>query len=155
MNSGWGNSYEIILRWMPLVLTDDKSTLVQVMAWRRQATSHYLRQCRPRSMSPNGVTRPQWVYCLSFWLIHVRFGTRIAQDVKTYPTIPLLIFREISTFVFQRYFRIGNFDSVLCPHDGNVKDDPPLEFLLHPHRYLTWWHLPMACLTHWPLGEKK
>ena len=46
---------------MPLDLTDDKSTLVQVMAWCRQATSHYLNQCWPRSMSPNGVTRPQWV----------------------------------------------------------------------------------------------
>ena len=48
-------------RWMPLDLTDDKSTLVQVMSWCRQATSHYLCQCWPRSMSPNGVTRPQWV----------------------------------------------------------------------------------------------
>ena len=48
---------------MPLDLTDDKSTLVQVMAWCRQATSHYLSQCWPRSMSPNGVTRPQWVNC--------------------------------------------------------------------------------------------
>ena len=47
-------------RWMPLDLID-KSTLVQVMAWCRQATSHYLSQCWPRSMSPNGVTRPQLV----------------------------------------------------------------------------------------------
>ena len=46
---------------MPLDLTDDKSTLVQVMVWCRQATSHYLSQCWPRSMAPNGVTRPQWV----------------------------------------------------------------------------------------------
>ena len=42
---------------MPLDLTDDKSTLVQVMACCRQATSHNLSQCWPRSMSPNGVTR--------------------------------------------------------------------------------------------------
>ena len=61
MKSGWGISYEIALRWMPQDLTDDRSTLVQVMAWCRQATSHYLSQCWPRSMSPNGVTRPQWV----------------------------------------------------------------------------------------------
>ena len=61
VNGGWGISYEISLRWMPLDLTDDKSTLVHVMAWCRQATSHYLSQCWPRSMSPNGVTRPQWV----------------------------------------------------------------------------------------------
>ena len=56
MNGGWGISYEIALRWMPLDLTDDKSTLVQVMAWCRQATSHYLSQYWPRSMPPNGVT---------------------------------------------------------------------------------------------------
>ena len=59
VNGGWGISYEIVLRWMPLDLIDDKSTLVQ--AWCRQATSHYLSQCWPRSMLPNGVTRPQWV----------------------------------------------------------------------------------------------
>ena len=35
-----------------------QSTLVQVMAWCRQATSHYLSQCWPRSLSPYGVTRP-------------------------------------------------------------------------------------------------
>ena len=33
-------SNEIALRWMPLDLTDDKSTLVQVLAWCHQATSH-------------------------------------------------------------------------------------------------------------------
>ena len=49
------------LRLMPEKLTDDKSTLVQVMAWCRQATSHYLSQCWPSSMSPYGVTRAQWV----------------------------------------------------------------------------------------------
>ena len=49
------------LGWMAWHLTDDKSTLVQVMAWCRQATSHYLSQCWPSSMSPYGVTRPQWV----------------------------------------------------------------------------------------------
>ena len=48
-------------RWMPWDLTDGKSTLVQVMAWCRQATSHYLSQCWLSSMSPYGVTRPQWV----------------------------------------------------------------------------------------------
>ena len=61
MNGHWGICYEIALRWMPLDLTDEKSTLVQVMAWCCQVTSHYLSQCWPRSMTPNGVTRPQWV----------------------------------------------------------------------------------------------
>ena len=58
---GWGISCELALRRMSLDLTDDKSTLVQVMAWCRQATSHYLSQCWPRSLSPYGVTKPQWV----------------------------------------------------------------------------------------------
>ena len=33
----------------------------RVMAWCHQATSHYLSQCWPRSMSPYGITRPYWV----------------------------------------------------------------------------------------------
>ena len=50
---------------MSLDLTDDKSTLVQVMAWCRQATSHYMSQCWPRSLSPYGVAKPQWV---KYWV---------------------------------------------------------------------------------------
>ena len=46
---------------MPQDLTDNKSTLVPVMSWCRQATSHYLDQCWPRSPMPYGDTRPQWV----------------------------------------------------------------------------------------------
>ena len=61
MTDGWSISCKIALRWMPLGLTDDKSTSVQVMAWCRQATSHYLNQCWPRSTSPFCVTRTQWV----------------------------------------------------------------------------------------------
>ena len=58
---GWVISCEIALIWMSLDFTDDQSTLVQVMAWCHQATSHYLSQCWPRSLSPYGITRPQSV----------------------------------------------------------------------------------------------
>ena len=58
---GWGITCELAHRWMPLDLTDAKSTLAQVMVWCRQATSHYLSQCWPRSLSSYGITRPQWV----------------------------------------------------------------------------------------------
>ena len=48
--------------WMPLNTFDTNSTLIQVMTWCHQATSHYLSQCWPRSMSLyGGITRPQWV----------------------------------------------------------------------------------------------
>ena len=46
---GWGISCEIALIWMSLDFTDDQSTLVQVMAWCHQATSHFFKQCLPRS----------------------------------------------------------------------------------------------------------
>ena len=68
------------LTWKPQDLTDDKSTLVQVMAWCRQATSHYLSQCWPRSLSPYDVTRPQWVNQASmmayidFYLCYAEFN---------------------------------------------------------------------------------
>ena len=61
MIDGWDISCEIALIWMSLDFTDNQSTLAQVMAWCRQATSHYLKQCWPRSLSPYNVTRPQWV----------------------------------------------------------------------------------------------
>ena len=61
MIDGWDMSCEIVLIWMSLDFIDDQSTLVQVMAWCHQATSHYLSQCWPRSLSPYGVTRPEWV----------------------------------------------------------------------------------------------
>ena len=76
------NSWETVLRRMPQNPSDDKSTLVQVMAWCRQATSHYLSQCCPRSLSPHGITRPQWFNILkheengqqfAHWLINVYF----------------------------------------------------------------------------------
>ena len=64
MIHGWGISSEIVLTWTAQDITDDKSTLVQVMAWCHQATSHYLIQCWPSYLSPCGVTRPQWVKVL-------------------------------------------------------------------------------------------
>ena len=63
--------------WMPENFTDDKSTLVQVMAWCHQAPSHYLSQYWPRSMLPYGITRPQWVnmiHMLPLLLYHCSVG---------------------------------------------------------------------------------
>ena len=53
-------SCEIALGWVPRNPIDDKSTLIQLMTWSRQATSHYQKRCWPGSISPYGVTRPQW-----------------------------------------------------------------------------------------------
>ena len=70
VTDGWGISCEIALTRLSVDFTDDQSTLIQVMAWCRQAPSHYLiylSQCWPRSVSLYDVIRPQWVK-LWFWL---------------------------------------------------------------------------------------
>ena len=48
-----------VVKWMSRNTFDVNSTLVQVMCWCHQATSHYLCQCWSRTMTPIGVTRPQ------------------------------------------------------------------------------------------------
>ena len=53
--------YNVTLEWKPQNLTNGQSTLVQVMAWCCQATTHYLNQCWPRPMSPYGITRTKCV----------------------------------------------------------------------------------------------
>ena len=121
---------EIALRWMPLDLIDDKSTLVQVMVWCRQATSHYLSQCWPRSMSPNGFTRPQWVnqrldmqdiakssspiykhnhvicfylqFCLSAW----RKWKNLISVITTSGTLNVRIGKYKQTTVFDNYAEV-------------------------------------------------
>ena len=54
------NYREIVLMWNPQN-TCDKSTLFKVATWWHQAKSHCMNQCLPRSMSPCGDTRSQWV----------------------------------------------------------------------------------------------
>ena len=74
---GWGIACEIALIWMSLDFTNDQSILVQVMAWCHQATSHYLSQCCPRSLSLYGVTRPQCVNTLRQRLKGLHFPDHI------------------------------------------------------------------------------
>ena len=64
-------SSEIALKRMPKELTDDKSTLAQVMTWCCQATSHYLNQSWAASMLPYGITRPQFVQYFLLGLVKV------------------------------------------------------------------------------------
>ena len=105
----WGISCKIALRWMPLDLTDDKSTLVKVMAWCRQATSHYLSQCWPRPLSPYGVTRPQWVkwHCWKGWKFIVRltrdiFGSSSARLVSSFSICFALVKNLRVLFIFHK-----------------------------------------------------
>ena len=57
-NGSLGTQCEIVLMWISQNLTNENSTLVDVIAYYRQATNHYLCQCWPRFMSPYGATEP-------------------------------------------------------------------------------------------------
>ena len=59
-NSSMCTNYGSALRWMPDDRTNIKPILLQVMAWCRQATNHYLSSWWPIFMAPYGITRPQW-----------------------------------------------------------------------------------------------
>ena len=63
---------------MPQNTVDEKSTFVLVMAWCRQATYLYLNLSWARSLSPYGVTWPQWVNILTHWgrVTHICVGNQ-------------------------------------------------------------------------------
>ena len=63
-NSSLGTGREIAFSWCLQNLNDEKSTLVQVIAWCCQTISYmyYLSKCWPRSMSTYCITGPLWVY---------------------------------------------------------------------------------------------
>ena len=55
-------SFNIVIVWSLQQLVGDKSTLVQVMVWCSQATSHYLNEWSThRSMTSFYIIWPQWV----------------------------------------------------------------------------------------------
>ena len=80
-NSSWIPCREIVLKWMPQNFTDVNSTMVQVMAWCRQATSHYPSQCWSRSLSPFDINKPQLVNSLAPGWCGSSFKTAIVQHM--------------------------------------------------------------------------
>ena len=113
MIAGWGISCEIALTWMSLDLTDDQSTLVQVMAWCHQATSHYMIQCWPRYLLPYGVSRPQWINSLSlercgydFRYVNFKHNSRIASYLEySSKPCPVECQRTSTLFVSEYWFK--------------------------------------------------
>ena len=82
---------------MPLDLTDDKPTLVQVMAWCRQATRHYLRQCYPdlcRQMVLLGLNEliRQYIICQFFMYIQPNITFFVMLEQVFTKISPLYVF---------------------------------------------------------------
>ena len=75
-----GASCEIALGWITQNIFNDKSTLIRVMAWCRQATNHYLNQCWPRFTSPYDITSQSTLswYLYHHWFRHLSFQRKQA-----------------------------------------------------------------------------
>ena len=140
---------------MSLYLTDDKSTLVQVMAWCRQATSHYLSQCWPdacRHMASLGHNE------LTHWLL---MGLNGVYTVKPQQSI-FLAFSNASLWKKNKktctLIQISLKFVPKGPIDHKLAMVPVMAWYRHtPSHYLNlsvWWPRPMAPLsvnkwTHW------
>ena len=90
-------SCEIGLRWAPKNPTDDKSPLVWVMDWNRQATNHCLIHCWHRSMSPYDVTVPR------------RVNTHMPTTAKICQSGGIVVARLTAAIVFKRYTRTDKY----------------------------------------------
>ena len=91
-------SYKTALKWMPKDLSNNWSILVQVMACCLTARSHYPSRCWTRSMTPYGVTRPQWVkashftdHCTISQKLIIRDNSRQAIKAPHYRPFVLVI----------------------------------------------------------------
>ena len=101
---------------MPQDLTDDKSTLVQVLAWCRQATSHYLNQCWPRSPMPYGITRPQWVKWPEDVIWRQRSGSILALVMACCLTAPSHYLNQCPRLISKLLWHSPESDLKLLPH---------------------------------------
>ena len=79
-------------------LTDNRSTMVQVMAWCLMAPSHYLSQCRPRSLSSYSITRLQWVKGVKIVtsLLNSTVFTKISKHIGHFEWMGPNVWQDIS-----------------------------------------------------------
>ena len=97
--------------------TDDKSTLVQVMAWCRQATSHYLNQCWPRSPTPYGITRPPFLPSDAIWLL---VGTELEPEQQWSPKF-CKCFTNFKTRFYHSWYTM-HFTFFVLGHMGYLRN---------------------------------
>ena len=132
---------------MPQDLADDESTLVQVMAWCHQATSHYLNQCWPRSPTPYEATRPQWVnkeasmeeiWGISCWTTYhspPQIWLPITPSIFKYAFL-----KDIFAFWFIYYYKTqtlcqSDWNDVLAIDWGQARIIRDLRIYLIPHQW--------------------
>ena len=133
--------------WMPQDFTDDKSTLVQVMAWCRQATIHYLSQCWLSSLSPYGIARPPWAkkwYHIQVYLQVYQVYSSISFKSWKYPASIMIHPRWLRDSAFRIYRSSLHTYHVTWPrsstiHSSNIRFEWQNQMITKyssPHWYL-------------------
>ena len=93
-----------------------KSTLVQVMAWCRQATSHYLSQCWPWSLSSYGVIRQQLVKWYEHTVNPNLFFSHWSESISNCKSSPIFLWCWLIWNAWNIWFlwlQINNTKSVI------------------------------------------
>ena len=145
-------------------LTYQWSAWVQVMAWCRQATSHYLSQFRPQSMSHKSVVRPQWVKKFpqrvqKCWNNKVSVATGLAE--KSSLTFPWHFpdcqhkFQSLS-----RYIPCGNFCNIPNHIEITLFTNRCLNIVVlkrgqYKRTLSTSWKLSISCAEYYAKHENK
>ena len=107
------------------------------MAWCRQAASHYLSQCWPRSVSPYDVNRPQWVITV-MWVIMMttkcymteveRYMWSVFSEKKIlyflYVAICITCHSGVGRLASSLYMTVKVPRMVICPWHGGMIDPP-------------------------------
>ena len=148
-------SCKIAFHFMPQN-TFDGVMLIQVMAWCHQATNHYLSQCWPRSMSPYGFTKPQWVNTMHVvaWAPCTAWSS--ADMVQTTDDRHIVIFREYGlqfcTESQNTYHIYVSSNCSACIMLTSMPYRKQFIGLVMPygdmHRGQHWFRLPEPMLTH-------
>ena len=144
----WGISCEITLKWLSLDLSDNRSTLVQVMIW-----CHPLSQCWSRSMLTCGVTKLQWVdlqsnCCKNF--IRNNDYIRAQMKMQFYTYRPC----KLSNIVFQRFQRCVGTYFAHCLRSCEWVSQQMKDFTYVKSSPISWdltWsekHLPLVATLH-------
>ena len=144
----WSISCKIVLKWMPMDPTDGKSTLVQVMAWCRQATSHCLSQCWPRSLSPYGVIRPLnwplWCWsqniselgqCHDYWCLDFSCWRHLMETFSVYSPFARGIHRSLVNSPHKGQWRGALTIFLICAWTNSWVNDRDAGDLRHNHAH--------------------
>ena len=136
------------------------------MAWCHQATSHYLNQSWPRSLSPYGVTSPQWVDLFRCCCI-LKFRTEHSGDTfKMNGHLRLMLWMNAILQDFSLRWVLDRYPILHSPLGKQIQrnsfqtswvNGTPTSKVTHPDKYCLYpaciWCLTFIFLVSWQLAD--